>query len=41
MLSPWPLPGAAGLPNPEHVLLEEVRQLYGGRVVIGHDLEVF
>jgi ribonuclease BN (tRNA processing enzyme) len=34
-------PGGVGRPNPEQVLLEEVRQLYGGRVVIGHDLDVF
>jgi ribonuclease BN (tRNA processing enzyme) len=34
-------PGGVGQPNPEQVLLEEVRQLYGGRVVIGHDLDVF
>ena len=34
-------PGGVGRPNPEQVLLEEVRQLYGGQVVIGHDLEVF
>ena len=34
-------PGGVGQPNPEQVLLEEVRQLYGGRVLIGHDLDVF
>jgi ribonuclease BN (tRNA processing enzyme) len=34
-------PGGVSRPNPEQVLLEEVRQLYGGRVVIGHDLDVF
>src|SRR5687767_8336172 len=34
-------PGGVGRPNPEPVLLEEVRQLYGGKVVIGHDLDVF
>lgn len=34
-------PGGVGRPNPEQVLLEEVRQLYGGKVVIGHDLDVF
>jgi ribonuclease BN (tRNA processing enzyme) len=34
-------PGGVGRPNPEQVLLEEVRQLYGGRVVIGHDLDMF
>jgi ribonuclease BN (tRNA processing enzyme) len=34
-------PGGVGRPNPEQSLLEEVRQLYGGKVVIGHDLDVF
>jgi ribonuclease BN (tRNA processing enzyme) len=34
-------PGGVGRPNPEQALLEEVRQLYGGKVVIGHDLDVF
>jgi ribonuclease BN (tRNA processing enzyme) len=34
-------PGGVGRPNPEQVLLEEVRQLYGGKVVIGRDLDVF
>jgi ribonuclease BN (tRNA processing enzyme) len=34
-------PGGVGRPNPEQVLLEEVRQHYGGKVVIGHDLDVF
>jgi ribonuclease BN (tRNA processing enzyme) len=34
-------PGGVGKPNPEQVLLEEVRRLYGGKVVIGHDLDVF
>ena len=34
-------PGGVGRPNPEQVLLEEVRQLYGGKVIIGHDLDVF
>ena len=34
-------PGGVGRPNPEQVLLEEIRQLYGGKVVIGHDLDVF
>lgn len=34
-------PGGVGQPNPEQVLLEEVRHVYGGRVVIGHDLDVF
>jgi ribonuclease BN (tRNA processing enzyme) len=34
-------PGGVGRPNPEQALLEEVRQRYGGKVVIGHDLDVF
>ena len=34
-------PGGVGRPNPEQALLEEVRRLYGGKVVIGHDLDVF
>ena len=34
-------PGGVGRPNPEQALLEEIRQLYGGKVVIGHDLDVF
>jgi ribonuclease BN (tRNA processing enzyme) len=34
-------PGGVGRPNPEQVLLAEVRELYGGEVVIGHDLDVF
>jgi ribonuclease BN (tRNA processing enzyme) len=34
-------PGGVGRPNPEEPLLEEVRQLYGGTVVIGHDLDVY
>ena len=34
-------PGGVGRPNPEQVLLAEVRKLYRGRVVIGHDLDVF
>ena len=34
-------PGGVGRPNPEEVLLEEVRALYDGRVVTGHDLDVF
>jgi ribonuclease BN (tRNA processing enzyme) len=34
-------PGGVGGPNPEQALLDEVRQLYGGKVVIGHDLDVF
>ena len=34
-------PGGVGRPNPEQALLEEVRQLYRGKAVIGHDLDVF
>ena len=34
-------PGGVGRPNPEDVLLEELRAHYSGRVVTGHDLDVF
>lgn len=34
-------PGGVGRPNPEEVLLEEIRRTYGGNVVTGHDLDVF
>jgi ribonuclease BN (tRNA processing enzyme) len=34
-------PGGAALPNPEHVLLDEIRRAYKGNVVIAHDLDVF
>lgn len=34
-------PGAVGSPNPEEALLQEIRQAYGGRVVTGHDLDIF
>jgi ribonuclease BN (tRNA processing enzyme) len=34
-------PGGVGRPNPEQALLEEVRKLYVGKVVVGHDLDVF
>jgi ribonuclease Z len=34
-------PGGVGRPNPEEVLLEEIRQGYGGKVVTGHDLDIF
>jgi ribonuclease BN (tRNA processing enzyme) len=34
-------PGAIGRPNPECVVLDEVRQLYNGAVITGHDLAVF
>jgi ribonuclease BN (tRNA processing enzyme) len=33
--------GAMTLPDPEKVLLDEVRRLYKGRVVTAHDLDVF
>ena len=29
------------MPDPEEVVLEEIRQLYKGRVVTGHDLDIF
>jgi ribonuclease BN (tRNA processing enzyme) len=34
-------PGGVGGPNPEKVLLEEIRQTYRGKVVTGHDLDIF
>jgi ribonuclease BN (tRNA processing enzyme) len=34
-------PGGVGKPNPEQVLLEEIKGAYGGKVVTGHDLEIF
>ena len=34
-------PGGVGRPNPEDVLLEEVRARYSGKVVTGHDLDVY
>ncbi len=34
-------PGAIRRPNPEHTLLDEIRQCYQGEVVTGHDLDVF
>jgi ribonuclease BN (tRNA processing enzyme) len=34
-------PGGVGRPNPEEALLEEVRREYDGKVVTGHDLDVF
>ncbi|MFL5059887.1 MAG: MBL fold metallo-hydrolase [Xanthobacteraceae bacterium] len=33
--------GAMTLANPEDALLKEIRQLYRGDVVVGHDLQVF
>lgn len=32
---------AMGMPDPEDALLEEVRRLYKGNVVTGHDLDIF
>jgi ribonuclease BN (tRNA processing enzyme) len=29
------------MPDPEEVVLEEIRQVYKGRVVTGHDLDIF
>lgn len=34
-------PGGVGRPNPEEALLEEIRQAYRGKVVTGHDLDIF
>jgi ribonuclease BN (tRNA processing enzyme) len=34
-------PGGVGRPNPAGTLLDEVRQLYSGKVVTGHDLDIF
>ena len=34
-------PGGVGRPNPEQALLDEVQQLYRGKVVVGRDLDVF
>src|SRR5687768_7984135 len=34
-------PGGVGRPNPEDVLLEELRAHYSGKVVTGHDLDVY
>lgn len=33
--------GGATVPNPEEVLMDEIRDLYKGDVVTGHDLDVF
>lgn len=32
---------AAGVPNPEDVLLQEITAVYRGKVVTGHDLDIF
>jgi ribonuclease BN (tRNA processing enzyme) len=34
-------PGGRTIPNSEEVLLDEIRKLYRGNVVTGHDLDVF
>lgn len=34
-------PGGVGRPNPEAILLDEIRRAYRGRVVSGRDLDVF
>jgi ribonuclease Z len=34
-------PGAVGAPNPEETVLQEVQETYDGKVVTGHDLDVF
>jgi ribonuclease BN (tRNA processing enzyme) len=34
-------PGGIGRPNPEQVLLEEIKKKYSGDVVTAHDLDVF
>ncbi len=34
-------PGGVTRPNPEEVLLEEVQREYSGKVVTGHDLDIF
>jgi ribonuclease BN (tRNA processing enzyme) len=34
-------PGGVGQPNPEEAVLNEVRGDYSGRVVTGHDLDIF
>ena len=34
-------PGGVGRPNPAEALLQEVQREYRGKVVTGHDLDVF
>ena len=34
-------PGGVGKPDPEEVLLQELRAHYSGKVVTGHDLDVY
>lgn len=34
-------PGGASIPNPEEILLQEIKQSYAGPVVTGHDLDMF
>lgn len=33
--------GGSGTPNPEEVLLKEIKKIYKGKVVTGHDLDIF
>ena len=33
--------GGFGGPNPEEILLEEIKKTYKGKVVTGHDLDIF
>ena len=33
--------GGVALPNPEQAIIEEMRQLYPGRVAAAHDLDIF
>jgi ribonuclease BN (tRNA processing enzyme) len=33
--------GGKGRPNPEDVFLKEIRETYKGKVVNGHDLDIF
>ena len=34
-------PGGVGRPNPEQILLDEIQRAYRGKVVAGHDLDVY
>jgi hypothetical protein len=29
------------VPNPEEAFLEEIRSAYAGKVVVGHDLDIY
>ena len=33
--------GGRGGPNPEAILVEEIKKTYAGKVVTGHDLDIF